>query len=441
MTKQEYMEMLGNALSEFGDDVKSEIIEDYEQHFTDGYSKGKTDDRIIEELGSVEDLVDELKELRGDNETPNDKQDFEKKTKSFEDYTKSFASGIGSIAATIANEAEKLFNGSSEGASNLGKNIVAGFSEVGDVIVEKSTKFANEVKSGYNQSRDKKESSTEEASSEAPAEDASITEPDETSPSCDISGASSVRNVIAELHVGEVNVFKSEDGEFHAEYINEGSANQQLAYKYEFIRQGDTAYVSVKKQPGISNFFQRIIAPPISVTIMVPESFGDIKIHTNAGNTNFTNINAHDIKTTTLAGNVNFTTCSLNSIDANTMAGNVYFNEETADTITCKSNAGNVTIEGSIRNITTTCTAGNAKISTRNTESVTADNTAGNINVSLTEINGIESDIGTTAGNATICFDGNKVKGNKFVKLTFGDGSVKVNCHTTAGNVSVTGKC
>ena len=44
MNKQEYMYNLFEALRPFDEDVRNEIISDYEEHFADGLANGKTEE-------------------------------------------------------------------------------------------------------------------------------------------------------------------------------------------------------------------------------------------------------------------------------------------------------------------------------------------------------------------------------------------------------------
>ena len=65
MTKQEYMDKLREKLAGFDEDIRNEIFTDYEEHFTMGAANGKTEEQICEELGSIDELVDELNKLTG----------------------------------------------------------------------------------------------------------------------------------------------------------------------------------------------------------------------------------------------------------------------------------------------------------------------------------------------------------------------------------------
>ncbi len=62
MTKSEYMEALQNKLECFNRELQQEIMEDYEQHFAEGIAAGKTEEEIMAELGSIEDMIRELPE-------------------------------------------------------------------------------------------------------------------------------------------------------------------------------------------------------------------------------------------------------------------------------------------------------------------------------------------------------------------------------------------
>ncbi len=58
MRKREYLHQLYAALHDYSDDDKDEIMEEFEEHFADGEKQGKSDEEIIEELGSVQDMID-----------------------------------------------------------------------------------------------------------------------------------------------------------------------------------------------------------------------------------------------------------------------------------------------------------------------------------------------------------------------------------------------
>lgn len=417
MSKQKYMHDLWDALCEFGPEIRDEIINDYEDHFADGIERGKTEEQIVAELGSIDELVSELRDLRGDFENKgkskkNDKDDFKKKTDSFNEFTKNFASAIGSMAASISNEAEKIFNSATGESANFAESVV----NVSEKVVNKSYEFANDIKDSFNSYR------TESDANVSPLENISKKD---------------VKNLILELHHGNVVLRKSEDGAFHVQYKNYGSANQQLVYHFDFSQQEDTAYVSVKKVPGATNFFKALSCPRIEVTIDIPEDFNDVKLHSNAGNLTCENINVHNIDATTMAGNIDFNNINANDIVANSMAGNVTFMEEKAESINCKTNAGNAKVSGSVKKVKAISNAGNVKLCVKEVTEIITSTTAGNVDVCLPDSNGFTADTQTPAGNIKLEFKGSLVKGNRIGNYSMGDGSVHIKARSGAGNIKI----
>lgn len=62
MTKAEYMKKLQEKLEQFNQGLQEEILEDYEQHFSEGLAMGKSEEEIIEELGNIEEMIQEFSE-------------------------------------------------------------------------------------------------------------------------------------------------------------------------------------------------------------------------------------------------------------------------------------------------------------------------------------------------------------------------------------------
>ena len=57
MSKEEYISSLQVALQGFEEDLAQEIVTDYEERFIVGMENGKTEEQIIAELGSIEELA------------------------------------------------------------------------------------------------------------------------------------------------------------------------------------------------------------------------------------------------------------------------------------------------------------------------------------------------------------------------------------------------
>ncbi len=68
MTKQEYIDALNVQLRDYPADFRSDILDAFEGHFQEGLNAGKTEDEIIEDLGSVRDVAENIRMMHGSPE-------------------------------------------------------------------------------------------------------------------------------------------------------------------------------------------------------------------------------------------------------------------------------------------------------------------------------------------------------------------------------------
>lgn len=57
MNRQEYMEALEKALQPYDDQLRKDIMDDFEDHFVYGLKSGHTEEQIIDSLGSIEEML------------------------------------------------------------------------------------------------------------------------------------------------------------------------------------------------------------------------------------------------------------------------------------------------------------------------------------------------------------------------------------------------
>lgn len=60
MTKEQFMKVLSKHSIKLPDKEREEVIRDFEEHFSIGYEEGKTDEEIIDSLGSPQQIAKEL---------------------------------------------------------------------------------------------------------------------------------------------------------------------------------------------------------------------------------------------------------------------------------------------------------------------------------------------------------------------------------------------
>jgi len=72
MTKSEFITLLKNELKDISKDEREDIISDYEEHFTAGLKKGKTEAEICEKLGDPRKIAKESKAVAAIQNIKND---------------------------------------------------------------------------------------------------------------------------------------------------------------------------------------------------------------------------------------------------------------------------------------------------------------------------------------------------------------------------------
>ncbi|MBP5599610.1 MAG: DUF4097 family beta strand repeat protein [Lachnospiraceae bacterium] len=432
MNKEQYMKALVEALSSFDEEIKNEIVSDYEEHFDNGLQDGKTEEQIIAELGSIDELVKELNEMKNGkgSERKSGAQGFnfdtQKAAETFAEMAKNFASLIGSMAAGVANGAEKMGDSMSNGAESFAKDFKEGFDNVSEKVVTKTTAFAKEISVSYKENRNAYE---EACAKEEPAEDKRNYD----------ESASEVRRVVVDTDNGDVTIKASEDGLFHANYENFGSANQQLSYDFDVYNKDGVQYVTLKRKGGVSNFFKNLLTPKITVDVLVPSVLESISVSNKAGNLYAEKIDASKADFSLMAGDINVSNSECDNINVSAMAGNVKLDELNSKNLFVKSMAGNVRTSGNFENAKITSTAGNIHMDAKVTEKIVTTSTAGNIHIDLRDCKGYKVDFNSTSGRGNFVQGENRISGSRSGVYSFGDGGLDIKCSAVAGNITING--
>ena len=90
MTKQEYFEELRSKLRDYPEEY-AELKEAFEEHFEEGKNNGQSEEEIIEELGTVDEMIENLGLPKHRSDIRND----------FEDLGSAFGSFLNSLGGTI----------------------------------------------------------------------------------------------------------------------------------------------------------------------------------------------------------------------------------------------------------------------------------------------------------------------------------------------------
>ena len=480
MSRQEYMTKLIDALSSFDADVREEIINDYEDHFVNGLKSGKSEEEIAKELGSIEELVSDLNALSGKNEEAGDAAKAEDADASakINDMIKSFASFIGEMAAginkgtkkvssTVGDGAKDFADGAKEFANNFASGFMKGYENfaqgVGNMADKvKSSDFVQGVSESYKKAMDKSSESeddnvvdiTKAAGKDEDLADFELddvenvegqpVEGEEFDDDFDDEGefmsfSEDVENLVIEADSAEVYLDESEDGKLNINYENEGNPNQKLLYRFECKQKGKTLYATVKKQPGISNFFQTLGCPDISLYVGLNNSLKKVSIKTMSGDVNANEIGVEQLKINSMSGDISVEDSSITVAEFQSMSGDIDVSMDAASSITMCSISGDLDFEGYCESIHAKSTSGDVDFTIENEDSdITVSSVSGDISIDLSNDSGYVANAKTTAGSITLtCGDeekevirsGNYIMGNGGARLTLSSisGDIDVN--------------
>ncbi len=438
MNKQEYMEALAKALEEFDEGIRKEIIEGYEEHFAVGAANGKTEEQIVAELGSIEELVNDLKDLSGQGQTKADDESIGKDIEEMAKHVvKSVANFIGTMAGTITKNAGKVTESVFDGAGSFAESFAAGFEHATETVINKSSEFAKEVANSY-------KAAAGTAEKEAKAEDEAADDADsegESEPKAEVPTEGSnntCANVVAETDCGDIVITASDDGMLHANYENNGNENQQLAYKFDFKEKGDTFYVSVKKQSGNTFFFKSLPTPDITLYISVPAEIQAVTARSMSGDIKADVVVAGSLELTTMSGDIKVNSVQVSGEYINsTMSGDIVAENIDALTADVKSMSGDARFNGAAKVIKLSSTSGDARLKAHGAEKVTSTSISGDVRIELYEADGFRADEKSTSGDVTLVCGEERYTEAKNAQYTLGDGSVEVVASSVSGDVSV----
>ena len=480
MTKQEYMDKLREKLAGFDEDIRNEIFTDYEEHFTMGAANGKTEEQICEELGSIDELVDELNKLTGKEQKSGkgihiqiDEEQFKQAadniSKTMSDTAKNIAGFLGSFAATVTKGTTKftsnvgdtagtVFNNISDKAGDFAKAFAEGFENVAGKVKDKSGAFAKEFSDSFNRSmnKDAAEAATKSAPeteedpcapffNQAEGETAQDTEDagcvrEET---CDEEGsklftAEKCDSIVIQTDCGDVVAEASEDGSVHVEYENDGTTNQKLAYGFDFRQEGSTIYAVAKKRPGTSNFFKSMSCPDITVTVQIPEGLKNVAIRTLSGDVNASDINVAQMSISTMSGDVDLDNCIASECEISTMSGDIGFSDCSFVGGKCSTVSGDISSDDStLQHFEAKTTSGDIDLDETTTRDMNAETISGDIDIELAAGDGYLAHVKTTCGDVRLDYNDETIEIIRSGSYVMGAGEIKLNLTSVSGDITV----
>ena len=132
MTKQEYIDALRRRLENYPEDFRQDIMEAFELHFVEGKSQGKTEEEIMNELGTVDEVMENIYAMEGRQRPLSDygkaihQKDEEKK----EQEKKEAREASEQLADDLAGFAESLGKSMSVMAKSIARSVSDAFGQI-----------------------------------------------------------------------------------------------------------------------------------------------------------------------------------------------------------------------------------------------------------------------------------------------------------------------
>ncbi len=390
MNKNEYLNALKEALKDTDESILEEIVSDYEEHFQIGMEYGKSEEQICKELGSIEDLAQEIKEVYN-ADSKEDKKAEEEQSDTKNSKNKGWHSGIYYIdGEKIGDAINSALDTAGDAISKIDVN------EIGRTVkstIDQATSSINSFANSYfkNQEKDpfdpkwNTEGYTEnvsksyddtvepeeaqkdtvsydtesaaEPSKEVPDDTAgkvNETVAAESSSSWDQQATvpEEIKNIdspnddvdfnlmIDGIHA-DVSVRKSSNGKINFNYVNNGNERQRQMYEFYSYKEGNTVYAGIRRV-GKAVFFFNFKLYSTIINVEIPDDMNNVNIKTASGSIELSGVNADRIQAATASGDIEADNTEAKFLSLKSASGDIKARNITSDVIDANSLSGDV---------------------------------------------------------------------------------------------------
>lgn len=406
MNKQEYMQDLKSRLSIFPEELSNEIMEDYEEHFRVGMSRGKSEEQICGELGDVTEMIEEIKELQGYTG-----QGFERSGSADQETDK----------REELNQAE--MRRETENSEEADRKAEQDPAEHPDT--EQKTDFGKAWSKAVLQ--------------EEPA-DAGTNEKEQPITEGKAAGRQelSISRVVIDGIFADVTVQKSADDRVEIVYENSGNERDQSMYHFYKRIEGKTIYAGLEKTDLYSGILRFLSVPRIRITVFAPQGMDEIAVTTASGDVEFYETDSDKVTGKSASGDIRLETVRTGHGTFSSLSGDVRAHSVMGSEISFSSKSGNLKLENcDIDRIHGSSLSGNVKLEGIKSDRITGKSTSGN--VKLSSVAGKELELSSISGDV-------KVESSKtgYLSASAKSGSVKVEAgigeadlNSISGNIHV----
>jgi DUF4097 and DUF4098 domain-containing protein YvlB len=468
MNRTEYLSALKKALKDTDESIMEEIVSDYEEHFHAGMENGKSEEQICEDLGAIDDLVEEIKEVYNADkkeENKEDKKSYEDQTNSKNNKFKGWHSGIYYVdGERIGNAINNAMDSAGEAISKIDVNEIGRtLKSTMDQAASSINNFADNhlknqdagpfvfnrrnvegykenVSKSYDDSQEPEEASINNESDNVKTDveftnyvqtdTENITRESESKSNeaeAGISGKSSEEsaskpdvfedinkkkadlglNLMIDGKCADITVQKSFNGKINIRYENNGNERQRQMYEFYSYKEGNTVYAGIRKI-GKAVFLLNFKLYSININVEIPDHMSNVNIKTASGDIKISNVNSDRITAAAASGDVFIDRVYSTDLQIKGFSGDIRLDDVNSIQLNAGTMSGGVTANNiEARFISLKSTSGD--VAARNIITDTIDNSSLSGSLDIVNLKAGECKIRSTSGDINV----NEVKMNK----------------------------
>ncbi len=488
MNKVEYLNALKEALKDTEESMMEEIVSDYEEHFQVGSEKGKTEEQICEELGSIDDLVNEIKEVyQADNSkqekkdenqsNSNDQKSSERRFNipgfdgekigdainsaldsageaiskidvieighSLKNTLEQATSSINNFTDTYLKNTFDFSRKNTEGTSeNVSKSFETGENPEDGEKSSVSYDLGND-KQGSEEPVESPESQAENAA-EAGTQEASEQNPEQQNTSDDKWEEDKKKktdnglNLVINGECADVTIVKSPNQKVNISYVNDGNERQKQFFEFYSYKEGNTIYAGIRRV-GKAVFLFHLNQNSMRIHVELPESMNYVDVKSASGDIKLFDVKAERIIMGTASGEISLKQITSTDLRVKCASGDINLESVNSVQLNASTMSGDICADG-IDVKFLSMKSGSGDIEAGNINADIIDNSSMSGDIELHQVKVSECKIRSTSGDIDIDemnmnnTDASCISGKIRIQRICGDGLV---VGSTSGNITL----
>ena len=353
MTKKEYMEKLNEVLLGVEEEIAKEIIEDYHEHFAMGLNNGKTEEQICEELGDIEELVNELNGLKTQGNEIRTEQNqeglkvtevagkLEKEDETKESIEVEKIQGIVEERKQSA-EVEKDTLSEVEGKQLIEESKLCSV----EVSTENTDKESmQDVKENATLNKANSEGNQDHGKSNSEEDqDHGKSKPEEDQTSRNKEDNHGINGIIVDALFADVYVIPSGSNQVTINYTNFGDDRQKMMYEFKSWQEGNQIFAKLIRKESGFGFFNYIKTPRMKIEVRLPEYLLNLTITSTSGEVILNGAKNNQVRINTMSGDIRVSMYQATQMQLQSQSGDIQMQNCTGDVLNCNTTSGDYRI-------------------------------------------------------------------------------------------------